>query len=356
MLDPQFDIVAVASDEHQRHSEGSILVLPDGRWLLGWSEYYDGFHDGSSARLKGMWSSDRGETWSEPFLLLENDGKCNVMNVCFALQRDGSIAMSHVRTDDETCYHSYTFFRKSIDGGQTWSPHEPMVDMETWRGFPANDRFLTLSSGRLLVPLGLNRLSDGDSAESFILAGYTDDLGETWQLSREMATVGQAGSDSGGASEPAVFEKKDGTVVFLIRTKLGTIYAAESTDGGETLSESYDTGIQSPAAPCIVGRIPSTGDLLLVWNGVEPEKPGSGGPRTPLTSAISRDDGETWGNFKELEPRAGRSHMYPTLTFDGDTALITYSQGEIDSVKNWTTNWHNTSLKLARVPVQWFYE
>ena len=238
MLEPRFDTVAAASDEHQRHSEGSILVLPDGRWLLGWTEYYDGFHDASFARLKGMWSSDRGDTWGEPFLLLENDGKRNVMNVCFAIQRDGSIAMSHVRTDDETCYYSYTFFRKSVDGGLTWSPHKPMVDMETWRGFPANDRFLTLSSGRLLVPLGLNRLSDGGSAESFILAGYTDDLGETWQLSREMTTVrGTAeedGADSGGASEPAVYERRNGTVVFFIRTKLGTIWAAESKDGGET--------------------------------------------------------------------------------------------------------------------------
>jgi hypothetical protein len=76
----------------------------------------------------------------------------------------------------------------------------------------------------------------------------------------------------------------------------------------------------------------------------------------PLTTAISRDDGASWSNVKDLEPDLSRSYMYPSLTFDGDTALITYSQGESDSVVKWSTNWHNTSLKLARVPVEWFYE
>ena len=48
--------------------------------------------------------------------------------------------------------------------------------------------------------------------------------------------------------------------------------------------------------------------------------------------------------------------MYPSLAFDRGTALVLYSEGQIDSVKKWGTNWHNTSLKLARVPCGWFYE
>ena len=179
-------------------------------------------------------------------------------------------------------------------------------------------------------------------------------MGETWQLSSNVSTVEHP--DHPGASEPVVVERKDGSLLFFNRTRTGTIWAAESRDRGETVSEPWDTGVQCPAAPCIVKRIPSTGDLLLIWNNAKPDRPGSGGPRMPLTTAISKDDGETWTNVKDLEPDLSRSYMYPSLTFVGGTALILYSQGESDSVVKWSTNWHNTSMKLARVPLEWFYE
>ena len=355
MAEPRFDIIAPHGERYQRHSEGAITVLPDGQYLLGWTAFYGGFHDASPAHILAMRSDDGGETWSEPVVILENDGKCNVMNVCFAQPGDGSIVMSHARTDDETGYYSWTFSRKSTDGGHTWTPHKPMVDMETWRGFSANDRMIVHSSGRLIAPFGLGRIPPGRYDDRNLLhPARSDDMGETWQLSSNVTPV--KNPDHPGASEPVVVERKDGSLLFFNRTRTGTIWAAESRDRGETVSEPWDTGVQCPAAPCIVKRVPSTGDLLLIWNNAKPDKPGSGGPRMPLTTAISRDDGASWSNVKDLEPDLSRSYMYPSLTFDGDTALITYSQGEADSVVKWSTNWHNTSLKLARVPVEWFYE
>ena len=98
MAEPRFDIVAPHSERYKRHSEGAITILPDGQFLLGWSAFYGGFHDPSPAHIMAMRSDDGGETWSEPVVILENDGKCNVMNVCFAQPGDGSIVMSHVRT------------------------------------------------------------------------------------------------------------------------------------------------------------------------------------------------------------------------------------------------------------------
>ena len=258
-------------------------------------------------------------------------------------------------TDDETCHYSWPFSRKSTDGGHTWTAHKPMVDMETWLGCPANDRMIVHSSGRLITPMSIQTVRPNpEDGRGLLQPVRSDDMGETWQLSSNVSAVKDP--DHPGASEPVVVERKDGSLLFFNRTRLGTIWAAESHDRGETVSEPWDTGIQCPAAPCIVKRIPSTGDLLLIWNNAKPDRPGSGGPRMPLTTAISRDDGETWNNVKDLEPDLSRSYMYPSLTFVGDTALILYSQGEADSVVKWSTNWHNTSLKLARVPVEWFYE
>ena len=172
MAEPLFDIIAPHSERYRRHSEGAITILPDGQYLLGWTAFYGGFHDASPAHILAMRSDDGGETWSEPVLMLENDGKCNVMNVCFAQPGDGSIVMSHVRTDDESCYYSWPFSRKSTDGGHTWTAHEPMVNMETWRGFPANDRMIVHSSGRLIVPFALNTIRpDRDDGRAAAAAG-----------------------------------------------------------------------------------------------------------------------------------------------------------------------------------------
>ena len=359
-MEPVIDIVCPFSSKLPRNSEGSVAVFPDGRWLLAWTAFYGGFRDPSPARIMGRWSSDKGATWGEPYVLLENDGKCNVMDVSVAVLRDGTVGFAHCRTDDETCFESWPFFRKSVDGGRTFGPHRVMVDMERWHGFPANGRLLELSSGRLLVPLQLNEKVSGGDSEAFIQAAYSDDVGASWKLSANTVSIKgtreRGGARPAGAYEPAAFERRHGTVVFLMRTKMGTIYAAESGDGGESLSEAYDTGLESPASPCAVARMPDTGDVLLVWNKARPQSPGSGGPRTPLTAAISRDDGRTWGNFKDLEPDTRYSYMYPSLAFDRGAVLVLYSQGQIDSVKKWGTNWNNTSLKLARVPHGWFYE
>ena len=355
-MEPSFQIVAPHSAEWPRNSEGSIAVFPDGRLLLAWSAFYDGTHDWSPAHIMGRWSSDHGETWDEPIILLENDGKCNVLSASVTAFRDGTVGSAHSRTDHENCFEAWPFYRRSTDGGRTWGEHKVMVDMDTWHGSPCNGRLLELSSGRLLLPVQLNTRGEPRLGEAFVQAAYSDDMGESWKLSNTVSVRGTAergGERPNGATEPCAFERRDGTIMFLIRTKLGTIYAADSADGGESLSESYDTGLESPSSPSDVARIPGTGDILLVWNKASPDSPGSGRPRTPLTAAISKDEGKTWGNFKDIEPDTSRAYMYPAVVFDGDTALVLYSEGGYDAGP---VTWNNTSLKLARVPYQWFYE
>jgi hypothetical protein len=184
-------------------------------------------------------------------MLLENDGGCNVISVSVKVYRDGTVGFAHSRTDDESCYYAWPFYRWSEDGGESWSPHEPMVDMETEVGFPCNGRLMQLASGRLVLPFQLNtRPPTTREGESFVHAAHSDDAGRSWKLSNPVAVRGTTadGIARRGAGEPAAFERKDGSIMFLMRTRLGKIYAAESADGGETVSESYDTGLDSPAA------------------------------------------------------------------------------------------------------------
>ena len=133
-------------------------------------------------------------------------------------------------------------------------------------------------------------------------------------------------------------ELSDGRVLMIIRNSLGAVYQSISDDGGDTWSEATSTGLASPQAPATIKRIPSTGDLLLVWNHSETRR------RVPLTSAISSDDGRGWTHLRDIEP-TGRSFAYTSICFVNDGAVLSY----------WTSQVGGLSLKVRRVALDWFY-
>ena len=51
-----------------------------------------------------------------------------------------------------------------------------------------------------------------------------------------------------------------------IRTNAGVQYFSYSQDQGETWSPVQPGNLKSPLSPASIERIPSTGDLLAVWN------------------------------------------------------------------------------------------
>ena len=57
-------------------------------------------------------------------------------------------------------------------------------------------------------------------------------------------------------------------------------------------------------------RVPSTGDLMVMWNNVESR---SNWPRTPLSVAISTDEGQTWGHYHDIDARPDRDAAYPSV-------------------------------------------
>jgi hypothetical protein len=77
-----------------------------------------------------------------------------------------------------------------------------------------------------------------------------------------------------------------------------TVSPDDASDKGVTWSQGElvkELRISPNASPVTVDRIPSTGDLLLTRC-----TDGEGGRRTPLVSAISKDDGVTWENEKVI--------------------------------------------------------
>ena len=122
---------------------------------------------------------------------------------------------------------------------------------------------------------------------------------------------------------------------------------------GENWTQPVSTGLPSPASTPLLKRIPTTGDLLLIWNHVyDPDHAdfqNGHGPRDPLTMAISRDEGESWENVKDIESRPGGASSTPAVTFVGDEVLLTYNTQGVRLPEH-----EKMGIRLKIIPVEWF--
>lgn len=76
--------------------------------------------------------------------------------------------------------------------------------------------------------------------------------------------------------------------MMFIRASGGADRLSYSSDRGDTWSVPANFGDQVARLPATIKRLPSTGDLLLVWNDHAGLPAGCGGRRVPLsTTAIS---------------------------------------------------------------------
>ncbi len=96
----------------------------------------------------------------------------------------------------------------------------------------------------------------------------------------------------------------EGQLLFA-RSKCGRLVQSYSMTQGEIWHSILPTELASAAAPPMLVQIPSTADLLCVWNQVSGEEIRRGWHRGRLTAAISKDSGLTWVNFKTLELQEG---------------------------------------------------
>jgi len=136
-----------------------------------------------------------------------------------------------------------------------------------------------------------------------------------------------------------------------------------------------------------VKRIPTTGDLLIIWSQHSGEEAKKMLIRHRLSCAISEDEGKTWQHFKNLESLDDvtkieppeirlyseseritqdyhqpadrkRYHRapgplrvaYPTLCFLNDKAIITYGYGAPQDTVGYV------ACKIRVLPIEWFYK
>ena len=211
---------------------------------------------------------------------------------------------------------------------------------------------------------------------------YSDDLGKTWSRSVGSIMVWPLPSEDelggfGGTYEPVVVERRDKSLLMLMRTKVGRLFESSSPDAGKTWSAADPTPLATGDVPCDLERLPSTGDLVVVWNQTSADEIRRGYYRSRLSTAISSDEGQSWDHFKTVDCSPGLEDVgrvppppvkhirvdkdagqladgfamyhYPRITCTTEKALITYNADHFPDGRR------VRRIKLKALPLDWFH-
>ena len=270
--------------------------------------------NGSTIRFRS--SNDAGRTWENDWPALDGDGKeiAGFHNSVLDL-KSGRMGLVYSAYDPEYGHPGreggqVVVYRTREDKGRTWS--EPVrVGMQ--HAVCCTGAGLVLSNGRIVLP-SFRWVSPmpGNDSESWVLDNnpsptlsysfcyVSDDEGKSWKtsLSELYVSVNRGAYD---LEEPMVVELKDGRLLTHLRSELGRMYRSFSSDQGMSWTRPEAMQIAASYTPHRIRRMPSTGDLLMVWNQGSRQEITTGLHRHRLSCAISKDDGQTWENFKNLE-------------------------------------------------------
>jgi predicted neuraminidase len=163
-------------------------------------------------------------------------------------------------------------------------------------------------------------------------------MGKTWKSGKNVgypkdALVGTI------LQEPGIVKLKNGDILMFMRTRSHLQFLSYSKDNGETWTDAVKSNIKSPNSPALIKRIPSTGDLIMVWN-----NNGKSQNRTPLSVAISSNEGKTWDKIKNIENDSAGSFSYPAIHFVNNDVLVAYCANGL------------SSIYITRLSLEWIYK
>ena len=323
--------------DNPRNSEGSFAVLADGRIRFIFSRYRgDSGADDAYADIAEIISCDGGETWTEPRILFRASDihAKNIMSVTLLRLNNGDLGLFYIVK--EFGVNDWIAMHRSSDDGETWSEARRCFVHEGYFVLN-NDRVIRLSTGRLVMPLGLHPAGGmrhygirSDAVDIFYLS---DDDGESWRASKSVVAY-ENPYNPAGLQEPGVIELSNGVIWGYARTSLGRQYEFFSMDGGDTWTQAQPSRFTSPCSPLKIARSPFDGRLLAVWNPAPPYPTRAYDwghmDRTPLVYALS-DGGMDFGEPQIIEAEPQHGYCYPAVCFlDAHTVLLSYCAGGIE--------------------------
>ena len=292
-------------------------------------------------------STDGGHTWSEPYTIALGTGVNHGFGDCalaWSNDDNGLIAayVGGVGLWNSTPSNPIrSYISRSYDNGQTWTEPEDIThfifgdnciipEHQTWRAsFFGSGNGLRTSTGRIMFVAAIR---EGSAQSLNNYAVYSDDNGQTWQVS---------GRASVGGDEAKVTELADGRILMSIRHG-GNRWYNISEDGGETWQPTTSTWYDITAPAC-------NGDLIRLSS----ENQGHdrnrllhsvpyGNSRTDVTVYVSYDEGETWPVKKCIVPY---SSAYSSLCVLPDGTIGLYVEEAYAGASGYSTVFYNFSLE-----------
>ena len=318
------------SDGNPRNGEGSFIRLENGDILHVYSRYVgNDYHDDCIASLAGIISKDDGESFGEPFTIVEcpADAK-NVMSVSLLRMGNGDIGMGYIQKED---YEGNVICRylliRSSDEGKTWS--EPISCIEDYdRYIINNDRLLRLQNGDILFSAAVRSVKNknGKAPRSVAHLFRSTDDGKTFFDQGMIFEAPFGEMDTIGLQEPGLFQFEDGKIWIYFRTQLGCQYVSYSEDNGYSWSPVVpDFRFTSPRSPMLVKTAGKY--TVAVFNPV-PEGAFNPAPfgmdRTPLMLSVSDDGGYTFPRSFLLEDDPKNAYCYPAIIECEGGFLVSY--------------------------------
>jgi len=219
----------------------------------------------------------------------------------------------------------------SDDDSENWSlpiVAEYGLKQEGWHSiWSAPGRGLQLQSGRLIAPVTVS-----DTAHMYSYYLYSDDHGNSWQMSNLMGT---------DINEPTMVELDDHTLLLNARNRTGNRALVSSTDGGDHWSEvSYHEDLIEPGCQGSFIKYTVEGKSILVFS-----NPADSKKRSNMTVSVSNDNGETWP-VKKVIYEGPSAYSCLTILPNGKIGLL-YENGKESPYEK---------ISFTSLDVSWFLD
>lgn len=290
-------------------------------------------------------STDGGRTWSEPVTIALGTGYNHGFGDCALAWSNDDNGLIAVFVGGQGLWNSTpsnpirSYMARSYDNGQTWT--EPVdithyifgtncivPEHQSWRAsFFGSGNGLRTTNGRIMFVAAIR---EGSAQSLNNYAVYSDDNGETWQVS---------GRASLGGDEAKVTELVDGRILMSIRHG-GNRWYNLSTDGGETWQATTSTWYDLTAPACNGDLIRFTTDQQHDRNRLFHSLP-YGTAREKVTVYVSYDEGQSWPVGKCIVPY---SAAYSSLCILPDLTIGLYVEESYPGNTGYSTVFYNFSL------------
>lgn len=346
---PEFTAELVFPLHKQHNHAPGIVECPNGDLLVSWYRG-SGERSADDVAIYGARKKSGSSKWGDAFLMTDTPGFPDC-NTALWIDRNGKLwlfwpvilanswesCLTHYRVSadyqkdgppkwewqgiiplkpkdfEEVMLREFTAWKKQI-GEATKLPVDLSDDYIKNRtgdkllsrlGWQPRCKPTVLASGRILLPLYSDTYSAG-------IMAISDDGGKTWVASQPLAGF--------GSIQPAVLERKDGSLVAYMRENgvFRKVRVAESKDQGETWGTVGTIDLPNPGSGLDAVRLAS-GNWLLVYNDTIKG-------RNSLAVSLSDDEGKTWKWTRHLEKQADGSYHYPAVIQSRDGGIhVVYS-------------------------------